>query len=64
MICDTEDWSNDAQNLVLITGINYIFKYIQIETVILNITKYFKILLLLLYFWSNKCRPGEQKMIL
>ncbi len=22
--CDTEDWSNDAENSVLITGINYI----------------------------------------
>ncbi len=28
--CDTEDWSNDAENTALITGINYIFKYIQI----------------------------------
>ncbi len=28
--CDTEDWSNDdAENSVLITGINYILKYIQ-----------------------------------
>jgi len=27
--CDTEDWSNDAENSALITGINYIFKYIQ-----------------------------------
>ncbi len=24
--CDTEDWSNDAENSALITGINYIFK--------------------------------------
>ncbi len=30
--CDTEDWSNDAENSVLITGINYILKYIQIES--------------------------------
>ncbi len=30
--CDTEDWSNDAENSALITGINYIFKYIQIES--------------------------------
>ncbi len=30
--CDTEDWSNDAENVVLITGINYILKYIQIES--------------------------------
>ncbi len=24
--CDTEDWSNDAENSALITAINYIFK--------------------------------------
>ncbi len=30
--CDTEDWSNDAENLALITEINYILKYIQIES--------------------------------
>ncbi len=29
--CDTEDWSNDADFLALITGINYILKYIKIE---------------------------------
>ncbi len=23
--CDTEDWSNAAENIALITGINYIF---------------------------------------
>ncbi len=28
--CDTEDWSNDAENSC-ITRINYILKYIQIE---------------------------------
>ncbi len=27
--CDTEDWSNDADNAI--TGMNYILKYIQIE---------------------------------
>ncbi len=26
--CDTEDWSNDAENSALITGINYILQYI------------------------------------
>jgi len=26
---DTEDWSNDAENSALITGINDILKYIQ-----------------------------------
>ncbi len=30
--CDTEDWSNDAVNSALITGINYSLKYIQIES--------------------------------
>ncbi len=29
--CDTEDWSNDAGNSALITGINYILGYIQME---------------------------------
>ncbi len=26
--CDTEDWSNDAENAAVITEINYILKYI------------------------------------
>ncbi len=29
--CDTEDWSNDAENSDLITTINYSLKYIKIE---------------------------------
>ncbi len=29
--CDTEAWGNDAEKSVLITAINYILKYIQIE---------------------------------
>jgi len=29
--CDSEDWSNDAENSALITGIHYIFQYIQTE---------------------------------
>ncbi len=40
--CDTEDWSNDAENSALITGINYIIKYIKLIffyflTIFLNI---------------------------
>ncbi len=27
----TEDWSNDAEKLALITDINYILKYIKID---------------------------------
>ncbi len=30
--CDTEDSSNDAENVASITEINYIFKYIKIES--------------------------------
>ncbi len=29
--CDTEDWSNVAENSTLITEINYILNYIKIE---------------------------------
>ncbi len=29
--CDSEDWSNDAENSALITEINVILKYIKIE---------------------------------
>ncbi len=29
--CDTEDWSNDAENTALITEINCILKYIKIR---------------------------------
>ncbi len=32
--CDTEDWSNDAENSAFITEINYSLKYMQIEKVI------------------------------
>ncbi len=28
--CDTEDWSKDAENSALITGINYILQYIKL----------------------------------
>ncbi len=29
--CDTEDWSNDAENTAFITEINHILKYIKTE---------------------------------
>ncbi len=29
--CDTEDWRNDAEIQLCITGINYILKYIGLE---------------------------------
>ncbi len=30
-LCDTEDWSNNAENSALITAINDILKHIHIE---------------------------------
>ncbi len=59
--CDTEDCCNDASNSALITEINYIFKYITIETSILNCNN---ISPFLLCFWSNKRSLGEQKSLL
>ncbi len=32
-LCDIEDWSKDAENSALITGINYIWQYIQINNI-------------------------------
>ncbi len=37
--CDTEDWSNDAEN----SGINYILKYIKIENLFSIATIFHKI---------------------
>ncbi len=54
--CDTEDWSNDAENSYLITGTNYILQYIHIENSYFKLQNYFTILL---YFWSNKCILDE-----
>ncbi len=51
----TEDWSNDAENTALITGINYILQYIHIENIGI---------MFLQYFWSDKCSLGEQKRCL
>ncbi len=42
--CDTEDWSNDAENTDLITEINYILTDIHTENYIwINIFKYLKL---------------------
>ncbi len=35
--CDTEDWSNDAENAALIMGIKCILKYITIENTYLRL---------------------------
>ncbi len=59
--CDTEDWSNDAENSACITGINYILKYITIESCLLNsnnISQFYCI------FLSNKCSLYERKSLL
>ncbi len=46
--CDTEDWSNDAENSARITGIHVILKYIKIENSYCKMYKYFTIVYKLL----------------
>ncbi len=48
--CDTEDWSNDAENSALITGINYILQYTIIENSYFESQYYFTILYFFLIF--------------
>ncbi len=52
---DTEDRSNDAENLALHIGINCILTYIKIENILIincnNISQYY-----------NKCSLGEHKI--
>ncbi len=48
---DSEDCSNDAGNSALITGINYIWKYVQTENIYLKMLIMFhNIAVFLLYF--------------
>ncbi len=51
--CDTEYWSNDAENKALITGINYILKYINIEKYCNNISQCHR--LFYIYDQINAC---------
>ncbi len=39
--CDTEDWSNDAENSALIPDINYMLKYIKIENCYFKLQQYY-----------------------
>ncbi len=55
--CDTEDWSNDAENTALITAINNILLYIQMENNYFKILNYFTILLFLRHFRLKKIQP-------
>ncbi len=52
------DWINSE--LFSITGINYIFKYIQIKIGQIKNSQYY----CLDYFQSNKCSLGEHKRLL
>ncbi len=47
--CDTEDWSNDAENSALITAINYTLQYIKLK-VILNCKNIAQLVFLLYFF--------------
>ncbi len=50
--CDSEDWSNVC---FLITGINYIWKYIEIEN------GYFKMPYCISWFFKNTKNPGKRR---
>ncbi len=54
--CDTEDWSNDAENSALITVINDILKYIKIENIYFTLQN--------ITVFTNKCSLVEQKRLL
>ncbi len=47
--CDTEDWRNDAETSALITEINDILKYFQIENSFSKL-QFHKITVIVLYF--------------
>ncbi len=34
--CDTEDWSNDVEMQLCVSGINYILKHVKIESSYFN----------------------------
>ncbi len=54
--CDTEDWSNDAENSDLITGINCILKCIPIEFFFFfKLYKYFTLLPFSCFFFCLFC---------
>ncbi len=52
--CDSEDWSNDAENKAFITAINYISKFLKTENryfnFFLNVHFFLTILPFLQYF--------------
>ncbi len=52
--CDSEDWSNDAENSALHHRNKLHFKIHSNRKQLFERVKYFTILLLLLYFGSNK----------
>ncbi len=45
--CDTEDWSNDAENSALNTGINYVLKYKTVDSIYLYLIIFHNITVLL-----------------
>jgi len=57
--CDTEDWSNDAENSALIKGINSILKYNR--QVILNRNNNYHNYCFYCILDKKKCSLGEHK---
>ncbi len=60
--CDTEDWSNDAENSALHHRNKlHLTLYYTIENSCFKLQSFFTILLYLLHFWSNTCSLDEHK---
>ncbi len=62
--CDTKDWSNDTENSALITGINYILKYIDIKKQLFQIGIIFHNITVFTVFFSEiKCIQKHYKIL-
>ncbi len=60
--CDTEDWSDDAEDSACITGIDYILKYIKIQK-LFQIVKIFLTITVFTVFCPNNCGLCEHKRL-
>ncbi len=61
--CDTEDWSNDAENTALYHRNKLHLNIFKTENSCVKWEYYFIILLFLQYFWPNNRSLGEHKKL-
>ncbi len=61
--CDTEDWSNDAENSALLHRNNYILKYIRKQLFYIIIIIH-NAVFTVFYFLPNRCSLDKPKKLL